>query len=65
MRFKGEGSISVKQLGKCVSNTVIWVLQRGAETEDMMKGLSWEEALWDPAQLLCFVENQGTKVHAL
>jgi hypothetical protein len=36
---------SVKQLGKCASDTVIWVLQRGAKAEAMGKGLFLEGTL--------------------
>ena len=44
-RGPGAGFISVKQLRKCESDTIIWVLQRGAEAEGMREGLSWEGSL--------------------
>jgi len=43
--WRGAGFISVKQLRKCASDTIIWVLQRGAEAEGMREGLSWEGSL--------------------
>ena len=42
---------SVKQLRKCASNTVIQVLQRGAEAEDLGGGACPLKAPLGPAQL--------------